>query len=239
MGIKKRPLAYENMGYYFIGMFALAVAGFWPSYFSKFFDGSADFNFYFHFHAVLAILWIVMLIVQPMLIRGKRFALHRTLGKLSYVLVPLIFISIFLLAHSRITGEEENLGLSLWLPFKDLIVFAFGYGVAIGFRHRLPIHARGMAVAGIVLIEPALVRLLLSVFFPNSGFAIEGYLITLLILYALLIGLIIAERNQKQGRWVFPWAMGLYLLVHAVVIWKINLPPWQRFSEWFAALPLT
>ncbi|RKN81686.1 hypothetical protein [Ulvibacterium marinum] len=235
----KRTLLFEKSGYYFIALFALAIAGFWPSYFSTFFDGSADFNFYFHFHAVLAVLWIFMLIAQPLLIRRKQFALHRTIGKLSYVLVPLIFISIILLAHNRITGEEENLGLSLWIPFKDLLIFAVGYGIAIKYRHRMPIHARGMIVAGIVLIEPALVRLILYVFFPDAGFAPGGYMATLVILYALLIGLIIAERNQKQGRWVFPLALGLYLFVHSVIIFEISIGPWQAFSEWFAALPLT
>ncbi len=235
----KRALLFEKSGYYFIALFALAIAGFWPSYFFKFFDGTADFTFYFHFHAVLAVLWIFMLIAQPLLIRGKQFALHRTIGKLSYVLVPLIFISIILLAHSRITGEEENLGLSLWVPFKDLLIFAVGYGIAIRYRHRMLIHARGMIVAGIVLIEPALVRLILYVFFPDAGFAPGGYMATLIILYALLIGLIVAERKQKRGRWVFPLALGLYLFVHSVIIFEISIPPWQAFSEWFAALSLT
>lgn len=234
-----RSVLFDKAGYYFIGLFALALAGFWPSYFSKFFDGSGDFNFYFHFHAVFAILWICILIAQPILIRQKKYKLHRTIGKLSYFVVPFIFISVMLLAHNRITGEEENLGLSLWIPFKDLLVFAFGYGVAIKYRHTMAIHARGMIVAGIVLIEPALVRLILYVFFPDAGFAPEGYLSSIAIIYMLLIGLVIAERKQKVGRWVFSLALGLYIFVHSVILFEIEIPPWQAFSEWFAALPLT
>lgn len=235
----KRSLQFENSGYYFLGLFALVIAGFWPSYFAKFFDGTAEFTFYLHFHATLAMLWVFMLIAQPILIRQKKFALHKKIGKLSYILVPLIFISIILLAHSTLRGPKENVGLELWVPFKDLLIFAVGYGIAIKYRSTMAIHARGMIVAGIVLIEPALVRLILYVFFPDADFAPEGYISMIVLVYALLIGLIIVERKQKVGRWVFPLALGLYIFVHSVLLFQIRVPGWQAFAEWFAALPLT
>lgn len=239
MKLTKRSLTFDNSGIYFVALLALAIAGFWPSYFAKFFDGTGDFTFYFHFHAFFAVLWILMLITQPILIRKKKFELHRKIGKFSYILVPIIFISIILLAHSTLKGPKENVGLELWVPFKDLLIFAVGYGIAIKYRKTMTIHARGMIVAGIVLIEPALVRLILYVFFPDSGFDPRGYLVTISLVYILLIGLIIAERKQKVGRWVFPLALALYLFVHSVLIFQIKVPGWQTFAEWFAALPLT
>lgn len=235
----KRALPFDTSGYYFLALFALAIAGFWPSYFAKFFDGTADFTFYFHFHAFFAVLWIIMLIAQPLLIRQKKFELHRKIGKLSYIVVPLIFVSIILLAHSTLRGPKENVGLELWVPFKDLLIFAVGYGIAIKYRQTMAIHARGMIVAGIVLIEPALVRLILYVFFPDAGFAPQGYIGTIVTVYALLIGLIVYERKQKVGRWVFPLTLGLYLFVHSVLIFQIRVPGWQAFAAWFADLPLT
>ena len=235
----KRSLPFDNSGLYFLGLFALALVGFWPSSFAKFFDGTGDFSSYFHFHAFFAILWIFMLIVQPILIRLKKFALHKKIGKLSYILVPLVFISIILLAHSTLRGPKENLGLELWVPFKDLLIFAVGYGIAIKYRKTMAIHARGMIVAGIVLIEPAFVRLVLFVFFPDSGFDPTGYLVSISLVYLVLIGLIIAERKQKVGRWVFPLALGLYAFVHSVLVFQIKITPWQAFAEWFAAMPLT
>lgn len=235
----KRFLSFDNSGYYFIALFALALAGFWPTYFSSFLSGTAKFTFYFHFHAFFAVLWIFMLIFQPILIRKKKFELHRKIGKLSYLLVPLIFISIILLAHSTLKGPKENLGLELWVPAKDLLIFAVGYGIAIKYRHNIAIHARGMIVAGIVLLEPALVRLILYVFYPNEGFALGGYLAMILILYGLFIALILAERKQKVGRWVFPLSLGLYIFVHSVLIFQIKIGPWQAFAEWFATLPIT
>lgn len=235
----KRSLPFDKSGFYFLALFALVIAGFWPSYFAKFFDGTADFSFYFHFHATLAMLWVFMLITQPILIRQKKFALHRKIGKLSYILVPLIFISIILLAHSTLRGPKENVGLELWVPFKDLLIFTVGYGIAIKYRKTMAIHARGMIVAGIVLIEPAFVRLVLYVFFPDSGFDPTGYLAAISLIYVILIGLIVAERKQKVGRWVFPLALALYIFVHSVLIFQIEIAPWQAFAEWFSVLSLT
>ena len=238
MTTKKRTLQFKRTGYYFIAMLFLAFLGFWPTYFSKFFDGTADFATYFHFHALMALLWILFLIVQPLLVYRKKLDLHRTIGKFSYLLVPLLYLSVILLAHHRIDPESPDRYINLWFPFKDLIIFSAGYGVAIRYRKQMAIHARGMIVAGIVMIEPALVRLILAVFFPGE-FNIMAYFLTIGLVYALLIGLIIRDRNEKKGRWVFPMALVLYLLVHGFIISQVRFKPWESFVDWFAALPLT
>lgn len=231
-------IRFEQAGPYFVGLLLLALIGFWPSYFSRFFDGTADFAFYFHFHAVIAVLWIAALIIQPVLVRKKQLAVHRLVGRGSYILVPLIYISVMLLAHSRISGSEESWGLSLWIPFKDLFIFGIAYCIAIRYRHTVEIHARGMIAAGIVLIEPALVRAVGNLA-ADSALAPYGYLITIGLVYALLLGLIIRERHQSKGRWVFPLILGLYVFVHSVILLRIKIAPWQAFAEWFGGLPLT
>ncbi len=228
-------IRFDNFGYYFFILLGLAFLGFWPSYFVKFFNGTADFSFYVHFHAVLLILWIFVLISQPILISNKELSLHRFIGKLSYFLFPIIIISVILLAHSRITGNEKPLGLHLFVPFKDLLLLVTFYSIAIKYRHNIDIHARGMIATGIVFIEPALSRLIYNVF-DNSTW---GYLWVVLIIYLILVVLIVRERKQKKGRWVFPLLLGLYLIVHAIIIFQIQIGPWESFSYWFAALPLT
>jgi hypothetical protein len=50
---------------------------------------------YFHVHAIMLSLWILVLIIQPILIRKKKLAVHRLIGKFTYVLFPLmIFVGI-------------------------------------------------------------------------------------------------------------------------------------------------
>lgn len=229
---------FENAGYFFVLLFVLAVLGFWPSYFSKFFDGSDDFNFYFHFHAICAVLWIALLIIQPVLIHQGKVRLHRFFGKLSYVLIPLIFISVMLLAHHRIADSEGDISVGLWITFKDLLILGVAYGIAIYYRHSKFIHAKGMIAAGIVLIEPALIRFISHSFFTESNSG-SAYLVTILLVYMLLIALIIGERNHKSGRWVFPIVLALYIFVHSVILLTIDIGPWKVFANWFASLPLT
>jgi len=235
MKLLNQKLRFANSGYYFIGLFGLVLLGFWPSYFAKFFNGTADFTFYFHFHVIILCLWIFVLILQPVLIRKKKLTLHRLIGKLFYFLFPLIFISVILLTHSRNTIDQKNLDLRLFAPFKDLVILGIAYFIAIRYRHTVDIHARGMIATGIVFIEPALVRLIRNVLIPMPA----AYWCAVVILYLLLIGLIIRERNQKKGRWVFPLILGLYVIAHIITIWHIHIGAWQSFSKWFVSLPLT
>ena len=58
MKIKAAKLRFDLSGYYFFGLVLLVLLGFWSSYFAKFFNGTADFSFYFHFHAGVLILLI-------------------------------------------------------------------------------------------------------------------------------------------------------------------------------------
>ena len=235
MALAKSRTPFDISGYVFIGLIGLVILGFWPSYFAKFFNGTANFTFYFHFHAIALSLWILTLIAQPILIRKKKLAIHRFIGRLTYLLFPLICISIILLAHSRITGNERDLGLRLIVPFKDLVIIGTAYGIAIRYRRTVAIHARGMIATGIVVIEPALSRLLINV---SHNLAL-GYLMTVLVVYSLLVALIIKERKQKQGRWVFPLILGLYMIAHSIILLQVRIGPWERFAKWFAALPLT
>jgi len=235
MELNKPKLRFDISGYYFFGLVGLVILGFWPTYFAKFFNGSADFTFYFHFHAAILTLWLLLLIIQPILIRKKKLSIHRFNGKLSYFLFPLIFLSVILLAHSRHEIDEKNLDIRLLVPFKDLLILGTAYFIAIRYRHNIDIHARGMIVTGIAFIEPALVRFIRYAIIPSPA---ANYL-TLFIVYSLLIGLIIKERNQKRGRWVFPLILGLYVIVHTIIIFKIHIGPWESFSKWFINLPLT
>lgn len=235
MELIKPKLRFDISGYYFIGMIVLVILGFWPSYFAKFFNGTADFTFYFHFHAIILTLWLFLLILQPILIRKKKFSIHRSFGKLSYFLFPLIFLSVILLAHSRHEIDEKNLDIRLLVPFKDLIILGTAYFIAIRYRHNIDLHARGMIMTGIAFIEPSLVRFIRYAIVPSP---IANYL-TLFIIYSLLIGLIIKERNQKRGRWVFPLMLCLYVILHSIILFKIHLGPWELFSKWFINLPLT
>ena len=132
--------------------------------------------------------------------------------------------------------DEENLDLRLFVPLGTLIIFITAYWIAIRYRHDYHIHARAMVATGLTFIEPALARFVsnvLHVGFPTS------YYWTIATVYLLLLGLMLAERNQKKGRWVFPSLIGLYVIFHTILLFKIHIPPWEAFCRWFISLPLT
>lgn len=221
-------------GYYFLLLIPLAIIGFWKTYFGRILN-SEDFEFYVHFHFITVALWVVLLVAQPILIRKKNLKLHRILGKLSFILFPILLISVVLLAHSRHSLEEPNLGVMLFLPFKDIILLLTAFFIAIRYKKEMAIHARGMIATGIVFIEPALARLLMNyvVDFPMA------YIVNIIIIYCLLGYLIFRERKATKGRFVFPTILGIYVVVHALVLTQVPLDSWNRFCNWFIALPLT
>ena len=228
-------IRFENAGFYFPCLFVLGVLGFWPSYFARFVDGLPNSNFYINLHVIVVCFWISALIAQPLLIRKRKFKIHKLIGKGSYFLVPLIYISVLLLTHSRITIDDPGLAFGVFIPFKDLLIFSTAYFIAIKYRHDVAIHARAMIATCFVFIEPALIRLIVNVFDGPE----HAYLWTVFLMYTLIITLIIRERNQQRGRWVFPLILVLYWVVHSVLIFEIQLGPWLVISRWFIGLPLT
>ena len=227
-------IPFENAGMYLAGLILIAILGFWESYFSRIIGKAEEFNFYFHFHALMAGLWIGMLILQPILIRKRKFELHKKVGQLSFFIIPLFIISVILLFHSQHTIEEEQLGHRMLTPLRDLIIISVAYIIAIRYRKTSAIHSRAMVATGIVFIEPALVRLIWD--FTNFRFT---YLAAILIIYTLLFTLIIKERKQKSGRWVFPLITIMYLIGHSIRLSGIQIKFLDDLAKWFIQLPLT
>src|SRR5688572_27353033 len=94
-----------------VGTLALAViafAGFFPTYFGRFprFAGTSA---AIHFHAATLVLWIGLAVVQAVLVRRGRTDLHRRVGKIAYLLIPLMFLG-FVLAV--IDGQQRHGGTS-------------------------------------------------------------------------------------------------------------------------------
>ena len=239
MSFLKSKVRFDASGYYLIGVLVLIIIGFWPSYFSRFLNGSLNYTGYFHFHALIAILWMLMLISQPILIRKRKFKFHRIIGKSSYVLFPLIIVSVVLLSHSQSQIREVKNPMGLFLTFKDLITLSITYFIAIRYRKKIEIHARGMISTGIIFIEPALARFNSRTFGGMDLFPGAPYVFTMLFSYAILIALIILERNRKSGRWVFPLTLVLLIIVQCIWLFKIQIGPWISFQKWFISLPLT
>ena len=239
-GNRPRSFNFTRSGPYFAGLLLLAFVAYWPSYFSRML--SAD--HYTHFHASLAVLWILMLAAQPTLIRMRRLALHRLLGALSYVLAPLIVVSIVLLGHSKIkglTGEAYAIQTYiLYLQVSLTVLFGLSYALAIYTRHTVALHARLMVCTAFTLIDPVVIRLMfwLGSRTPTWNYQWVTFGLTDLVILALIV--LERRRGARNGRWVFPAALAVFVLAQIPALFGLTFaPPWQEFARWFAVLPLT
>lgn len=236
--VQSRSLKFENAAPFMGLLLAVIIGGFWQAYFSRMLP-NGDFvriSWWTHFHLSLAAAWMLLLIMQPILIRKKQFVWHRRIGRISYVLMPLLMISVLLLFHSRHRAGEPTLNLDFFVGCKDLIVLAVAFFCAVKFRHTAYIHARAMIATGIAFIEPALIRLLM---FALPNLASINYLLTVLIIHTILLSLMVLERKQQRGRWVFPLIWGIYVVLHAIALSGVRIGVVGRFATWFVSLPLT
>lgn len=187
----------------------------------------------------MASLWIMLLVVQPILIKKKKLPLHKQIGKLTYIILPLFILSVILLKHYRIGGVvTEGLGARLWLQSKDIIIISVMYIIAIVNKRNMQIHARAMIATGIVFLEPTLGRFIIISLLPESE-GLMGFAITVAIMYAIIISLIILERKQTSGRWVFPLLLAMFMVFHYLIFNQISFSAWDTFVKWFATLPIT
>jgi len=231
---------FPKSGFYFVILLILTIIGFWRSYFSKFFGNFfGGIDQYIHFHAVTMLLWVGMLIAQAFLIRYNKRPLHRLIGKFSYLLVPILVISLVLLAHSQITVHEYGLSYSrlyvLFLQLSLLAIFIIAYGLAIANRHKPARHARYMIGTALTLIDPAVARIPIDL--PSIPFSYQVWTFGLVDL--ILIVLIIMERHQKQGREAFPIMLAVFVFFQGLNLTSTRSTIWDNFGLWFAKLPLT
>lgn len=240
--MKLETTLFKRSHFYFIGFFLLMVIGFWFSYFSRLLDQA---NYRMHTHGISLILWCAMLVVQPYLIRQKKTALHRQVGKASYVLVPLVILTTLDLLKFQI-GKSQALGTMEYffiaLVINALIAFLILYGLGIYYKKKATIHARYLVCSAFPMVTPITDRLIghfapgIRAYLP----LLEGWPITpvagFILTDLLLIGLCIWDWRSHKRLNVFPLALGILLIYHYSVLNFYKFPFWQTFCQWFFEL---
>ena len=236
---------HQYSGIYFVVFFLLALIAFWSSYYSRL---SAPMDFEVHFHGITMTLWCLLLISQAFFIRFKKYSLHRFSGKLSYVLVPLIVISGFNIAHYTIENVPAGHPARYYqaaLMFNSIIVFALIYGLAIYFRKKPLLHARYMICTILPLITPISDRIIYK-YIPtlvNYAPTADGIRMVPALGFALgqivLISLMVWDwkKNQQFNAFFIAWIP--LTIYHLSVLYFYQFPFWQSFTEWLMSLPLS
>lgn len=202
--------AYKNLGFFLILFIPLVFLGFYKTYFIQFPTFEKKIDGYVHLHAIIASIWIIILITQPLLIRYKKFAWHKILGKISYVVFPLLILSFIPRMIALINSDHPN---NLFFPLADCTLLILFYSLAIYNRRKTPKHMRYMIGAAIVFLGPTIGRIgpLLLGLSDNVTQNVQYGII-----YLILIALILLDR--KHGKKFNPYLVIFAgYIVHQVI----------------------
>ena len=224
MIIKK--FQYYDTGYWFLLFIGLAAAGFYTTYFTRILE---PMPLVIHFHFVLMVLWIGMLIAQPFFIKYKKLSWHRLLGKVSYVVVPLLLITAFILTRneyyrnvsrleeavrngSQVYTQQEILHRAAASPialvyFTWFLVF---YVLAIRNRRNFNQHARYMVATALTLTGPTVDRIIAIHLGLETIGGVSSYFISFLLIDCILGWLLYLDIKKKRD----PRALQVCLLVY-------------------------
>jgi hypothetical protein len=197
----------------------ITLIGFYPTYISKF-PSFTNITTIHHFHGAMMMTWFLLLIIQPFLISYNKYTIHRTLGKLSYVIAPLVLFSIFLAARGEYYRDTqyqtENEGLAgLALDLTNIVAFAICYLLAILNRHNTPYHMRYMICTAILMLGPGMMRVIAvykifgDIDFPTN--VLYTYAISIGISLGLIIYDLIKRNPYKPYLVVIALMAGIYI----------------------------
>ena len=232
---------YANIGFFFLLLLALVVAGFTPKvpetpffgYFSHV-ARRAQVPGLIHAHAIAALAWFVLLCVQPFLVRANRVDLHRWVGRASVFLVAMvIYTAIQVMKHfyaQAITQMPRDTVLSLLAQsFSALSLFVLFYALAIWRRRQLHQHVAFMLGAALAAATPGLARLGL---YAIGG--LPGILTVVAAIYATLVAFLLLAKfrySQPIGRSPYLPIIGLFLAAHALDFVGSRTSAWRWLAD--------
>lgn len=228
----------------------LTFFGFNPSYFSKLFTRLPSI---FHIHAFFMLLWIGMILIQPWLIYKKKTRLHRTFGKISYFLMPIVLFTTWLMirhgyfkfienetAKMAIEGkiiptlemsinaaEYMNIGILYWLW---LGIFYF---LAVINRKKIIHHATYMFAAILTLLGPTVDRILIPMYI-SYNLQVNFFITTFILIDIVLVVLLIYQSRKRIPTKAVIVALGIYIFGQVIFfvfpriyLWKILIDPFN------------
>ena len=146
---------------------ALAVIGFAPSYYLRFFDGGpratisgGPFSTLVHLHGALFTAWVLLFIVQTALISTRRVAVHRKLGVFGAMLAGSMVIAGVMTGIEMGRRGAAPPGIDplsfMAIPLGDMVLFAGFVVAALTLRRDKESHKRLMLLAyASILAAPA------------------------------------------------------------------------------------
>lgn len=201
--------AYRNLPYFFLLLIPITLAAFYPTYliqFPNFNDRNSGFT---HVHGIISAVWLALLITQPFLIRNKKFELHRSVGKLSYIVFPPLILSFI----PQIVKSAHDDVKTIFFPVADAFVMIILYSLAIYYRKDSARHMRYMIGMTLVFLFPTLGRID-PIWFDIP--ALIGQDVNYAVIYFILMALVLLDKRHQRN--FKPYLVSIpFFVAHQVV----------------------
>ena len=211
-------------------LYVFVFVGFYPTYFSRL----GKTNLVHHVHALVAMSWLLLLVAQAFLAHRRIFRWHRLLGRFSFFLAPLFVLTLLEIIHVGLTTHGQPLppaGLAVF--FNDvalLVYFCVCYSLGITYRRTRALHQRYMMCTALIVIPPALSRVLLF-YVPGVGHltASVAWATAFIVLVLVVLLWIDLRRRKLYGPY---WGSLLFFAIATAAMPFVGYwPTWRHFAQ--------
>lgn len=211
---------YTNLGYFFLILIVFVGLGFYYPYFSLF-PQFKSITALIHIHTIALMLWVCILIAQPLLIRYQKYKPHKILGRVTYFLMPVVIITLFGVVRKQYNeGIEQKMTPfesfeTVFTSFAGIFTILIYYLCAIFSirKGNVALHMRWMICLFLEFIPPTFGRTLGYWFGIRQLYT---YSISIGFGATILILLVIADKKKKMNYAPYLVALSLYVVVNAV-----------------------
>lgn len=188
-------------------------------------------------HAALFFGWLALFTVQIWLIRSKRVGLHRRLGTIGAIMVPLMVVLgleanvVAQRAHFDAGKPELNF---MFIPIADMILFGCLAATGLLLRKRAAAHKRLMLLATIALLDAGFGRWTGDWFQAHWGDGFFGFYAQLFLCSDLLIvaGMVYDATTRGRVHPVYLVAFPLILATQFVASAIYHAPGWIPIARY-------
>jgi hypothetical protein len=210
-------------------MLVLAIAGFWPQYFSAVTGRApaATTQFWLiHVHAALFVGWLLIYISQVVLVLSGRTRAHSKIGPW-FATYGFLIAAIGLFAAGKLAvrlgqrvGDSEQAAAFVFYPLIDMVFFAGFLASAVWLRKRPDLHKRAMLLATYSIATVGGGRFVARVVGIDNPWIWQPLMLAPLLLVAAYDRLVCRK---------FYWITGVGMLVHLA---RLNTEAFVK-TEWW------
>jgi hypothetical protein len=230
-----RELPYYFISWFFFAILVVLLWGFHRTY-TIFFPKFEGFGIVQHFHGAIMLSWVILLVVQPLLIQYRKVRMHKFTGKITYILAPLLALSILMVSQmvyvrTLATESREAALASMANNIPDLIGFIVLYTLAIINRKNIFRHTRYMIGVSFLMIGPGMGRGL-AIYLdmpPDQAIAASNYIV-------MAIGGLLVLHDLTRRIWLSPYLLGILAILFMDISYKNRFSDgWQGFASVIAS----